>query len=197
MMAKIILKAGAAISLVLYSASFASARIQHGHHPARHIYAHRHFIYDPAQTETARDAVPPFEAYAGASRGYDGVPGKSSDSDQARSAAGGRSERARERQLWRHARRPQPGEHDAMKICPDLTPHGTRVRAASRVVLGLMLVAVTASPVLAWHHYHHHHVMRTRLQCALSPFRGAAGIRGAALYLPLALSLRFARRLRP
>ncbi len=74
MMAKIILKAGAAISLVLYSASFASARIQHGHHPARHIYAHRHFIYDPAQTETARDAVPPFEAYAGASRGYDGVP---------------------------------------------------------------------------------------------------------------------------
>ncbi len=47
-----------------------------------------------------------------------------------------------------------------MKICPDLTPHGTRVRAASRVVLGLMLVAVTASPVLAWHHYHHHHVMR-------------------------------------
>lgn len=72
MMAKIILKAGVAISLVLYSASFASAQIQHRHYHAHHIYAHRHFISGP--TRMAHDAVLPFEAYAGASRGYDGVP---------------------------------------------------------------------------------------------------------------------------
>jgi hypothetical protein len=72
MLAKIVLKAGVAVSLVLYSASFASAQIQHRHYPAHRIYAHRHFIYRPGQM--VRDAVLPYEAYAGASRGYDGVP---------------------------------------------------------------------------------------------------------------------------
>ncbi|WP_020176699.1 hypothetical protein [Methyloferula stellata] len=70
-MAKIILKAGVAVSLVLYSASFASAQIQHRHYHAHHVYA-RHRAFDPS-AQTAREAMPlPYEAYA--ARGYGGVP---------------------------------------------------------------------------------------------------------------------------
>jgi hypothetical protein len=47
-----------------------------------------------------------------------------------------------------------------MRPFSDPTIHTTPVRAGSRVLLGLMLVAMTASPVLARHYRHHHHAMR-------------------------------------
>ncbi len=65
MISKVASKAGAAILLVLCSATFASAHIHHRHYYAHRVYAHRNYVPDPA-----RETVP-YQAYANGHVPYD------------------------------------------------------------------------------------------------------------------------------
>jgi hypothetical protein len=71
MMAKIALKTVTAVSLVLCSATLASAQGQHRHHYAQHVYAQHNYAYSPAQAY--RDPAPGARAYQAYS-GYSGGP---------------------------------------------------------------------------------------------------------------------------
>ncbi len=65
MIPKIASKAGMAVLLVLYSATFASAHIHHHKHYIHHAYAHRLYLADPD-----RAAAIPYQANANYAYGH-------------------------------------------------------------------------------------------------------------------------------